>query len=333
MKNIVNCAVIGVGKLGGIHARNLVYKVPTAKLKTVVASRMSSAEKTARELGVENWTDNVKEVLEDETIDAVIIATPSTTHADLIIQASKHNKQIFVDKPITETIAEAEEVIKEINQSKVICQVGFMRRFDPSYADAKERIDRGDIGEPIYYKGISRDPGSPPEKFIKDSGGIFIDYCIHEFDISRYLIGSEVKSVKSSGGILLHPFMEKYNDVDQSMSLVEFENGVAADIEVSRNSPYGIDVRGEIIGTEGMIHIGSIQSGRNRVMTKNKTYYENLDDFPNKFKDAFLIEIEHFIDSVRNKTKPIVTEVDGKKALEISEAALKSFNLNKKIYL
>lgn len=333
MKKIINCAVIGVGKLGTIHAKNLAYKVPNAKIKTVVASRMSSAERTARELEVENWTDNVKEVMEDETIDAVIIATPSNTHAELIIQASQHNKHIFVDKPITETIAEAEEVIKEINKSKVLCQVGFMRRFDPSYADAKKRIGRGDIGKPIYYKGISRDPGSPPEKYIKDSGGIFIDYGIHEFDISRFLIGSEVKSVRSSGGILLYPFMEKYNDVDQSMSILEFENDVLADIEVSRNSSYGLDVRGEIMGTEGMIHIGSIQNGKNTVLTKNKTYFENIDDFPMKFKDAFLSEIEHFIDSVQNKTELIVNEIDGKIALEISEAALKSFKANKTVYL
>jgi len=330
---MVNCAVIGVGRLGAVHAENLIVNIPDAFVKTVVTSRKESAEKAARDFGIPYWTTNVKEVYEDESINAVIIASPTDMHAELIVGAARHKKHIFVDKPITETVEQSDKVIEEIKKHKVICQVGFMRRFDPSYADAKKRIVRGDIGKPIYYKGISRDPGSPPESYIKNSGGIFNDLCIHEYDMVRFLLNSEVKSVSTFGKVLIHPFMHKYEDVDQSISILEFKNDVFADIEGSRNSAYGYEARGEIIGTEGMIHIGSIQNGKNIILANNKTYYDNIADFPTKFQDAFLLEMEHFIECIRNKTNPIVNEHDGKVALEISEAALKSYKSGEKILI
>lgn len=333
MKSPVNCAVIGFGRLGSVHAGNLIRNIPDAHVKAVVTSRANTAEKAAAEFGIPNWTNNPKEVFEDKSIDAVIIAAPTNMHLPLLIDAAQHQKHIFVDKPITENSEEADRVIKEINKTEVICQVGFMRRFDPSYIDAKKKIEHGSIGEPIYYKGISRDPGSPPESFIKNSGGIFKDLCIHEYDVARYLLGSEVYSIRTFGKALIHPFMEKYNDVDQSMSLLEFENGALADIEASRNSAYGYEARGEVIGTEGMIHIGNIKNGENIILANNKTYFDNKKDFPTKFKEAFLVELEHFIECIQNKTKPRVNEVDGKITLKISEAANKSFEMNEKIIL
>lgn len=333
MKKTVNCSIIGVGRLGAVHTRNLKENVPGVNVKTIVTSNMESAERAAQKFDIPHWTNNPNEVFEDDSIDAVIIAAPTNMHAKLLIDAARYKKHIFVDKPLTETLEQADQVIEEINNNKVICQVGFMRRFDPSYAEAKESVLRGDIGDPLYYKGISRDPGSPPESFIKNSGGIFKDLCIHEYDVARYLIGSEVKSIHTFGKILVHPFMHKYRDADQSMSLIEFENNALADIEASRNSAYGYEARGEIIGTEGMIHIGSIRNSKNVIMTNNKTYVDNITDFPTKFADAFLLEIEHFIDCIQNNQSPSVDEVDGKIALQISEAALKSYNIQEKIYI
>ncbi|GIN91725.1 scyllo-inositol 2-dehydrogenase (NAD(+)) [Siminovitchia terrae] len=329
----IKCAVIGVGRLGIIHATNLARYIPGVEVDTIVASRVESAEKTARELNVANFTNNLKEVLESDTIEAVVIATPTNTHVDIIIEAAKHDKHIFVDKPITETSEEAEKVIEVLNNHDIICQVGFMRRFDPSYIEAKRRIQQGDIGEPIYFKGLSRDPGSPPESYIKTSGGIFLDLCIHEFDISRFLIGSDVSSVQSFGKVHVHPFMEKYGDVDQSMSYLEFENGATADIEGSRNSSFGYDVRGEVLGTEGMIQIGSNQHHKNIILTKNKSYFDTIPDFPTNFKDSFLNEMEHFIECIRQNEKPSVDALDGLIAIQISEAATKSYKTKQKVYV
>ncbi|ONK23038.1 inositol 2-dehydrogenase [Bacillus sp. VT-16-64] len=333
MRKKVRCAVIGVGRLGMIHAANLVYHIPNAEVATIVASRMESAEKAARKLGIDKFTNNLREVLEDDAIEAVIIVTPTNTHAEIIIQAAKHKKHIFVDKPITETSEEADSVIEELKKHQIICQVGFMRRFDPSYLEAKKRIAQGDIGEPLHFKGVSRDPGSPPEAYIKTSGGIFLDLCIHDFDIARFLLGSEVKSIQSFGKVLVHPFMKKYDDADQALSYLEFESGVTADIEGSRNSTFGYDIRGEVLGTEGMIQIGSLQQHNNIIFTKNKSYYDTIPDFPTYFKDAFLIEMEHFIECIQTNTQPSVNAMDGKMALQISEAATKSYKTNKKIYV
>ncbi|SKB02621.1 inositol 2-dehydrogenase [Sporosarcina newyorkensis] len=329
----VRCAVIGVGRLGFVHAENVANHIPGAEVVAIVASRKESAERAARELGVRNWTNDPQEVFDDPSIDAVIIVTPTKTHANLIIRAARSKKHIFVDKPLTERLEEADMVIKEVQENKVFCQVGFMRRFDPSYMEAKRRIAQGDIGEPIYFKGLSRDPGSPPEEYIKTSGGIFIDLCIHDFDIARFLLGYEVKSVRAFGEVLVHPFMKKYNDVDQSMTFVEFTNGASADIEGSRNSTFGYDVRGEVVGTEGTIQIGSLQRHNNIIMTKNKSFHDTIPNFSTKFQDAFLLELEGFINCIQNGEKPMVNEIDGKIALAVAVAATESFKKKQIVYL
>jgi scyllo-inositol 2-dehydrogenase (NAD+) len=333
MKEKIRCAVFGVGRLGYWHAENLATRIKGAELVTVVASRKESAERVARELGVEKWTTNPQEVFEDPSIDAVVIVTPTKTHAELIIQAARSKKHIFVDKPLTETLEEAEEVIQEINKNNIFCQVGFMRRFDPGYAEAKRRIENGDIGQPIYFKGLSRDPGSPPEDYIKTSGGIFLDLCIHEYDIARFLLGDEVKSVKAFGDVLVHPFMNKYQDVDQSMTFMTFKNGASCDIEGSRNSSFGYDIRGEVIGTEGTVQIGSLQHHDIKILTSKGSTYDNIPSFPIKFKDAFLNELTHFIECLQKNERPQVSEIDGKIALEIAAAATKSFKTKETVVL
>ncbi|MCM3569887.1 inositol 2-dehydrogenase [Neobacillus mesonae] len=333
MKEKIRCAVFGVGRLGYWHAENLVTRIKGAELVTVVASRKESAEKVARELGVKKWTTNSQEVFEDPSIEAVIIVTPTKTHADLIIQAARSKKHIFVDKPLTETLEEAEKVIREIHKNNVYCQVGFMRRFDPAYTEAKRLIKNGDIGKPIYYKGVSRDPGSPPEDYIKTSGGIFLDLAIHEYDIARFLIGDEVHSIKTFGNVLVHPFMKKYGDVDQSVTLINFQNGASCDIEASRNSTFGYDIRGEVVGTEGSIQMGSIQHHDIKILTPKGSVYDNIPNFPIKFKDAFLHELAHFIECLQKNERPQITELDGRIALEIAVAATKSFETKEMVLL
>lgn len=331
MKEKIVCAVLGSGRLGLVHARNLIQNIPDAEVKYIVTSRIESAERAAQKLGVDNATDNIAEVLGDNEVDAIVIVTPTDTHAELILKAAEHKKHVFIDKPITRTIAQADEVIASVQQNNIICQVGFMRRFDPAYTDAKKRIERGDIGRPIHYRGISRDPGSPPESYIRTSGGIFLDLCIHDYDMARYLMNSEVQSIQTFGDVLVHPFMNKYGDADQSLSYLKFESGVTADIEGSRNSSYGYDVRAEVIGTDGMIQIGSMQSDDNIISVNGKTYYDNISDFQTFFEEAFLNELIHFIDCVKKEKTPLINELDGKIALQIAEAAQQSYEQKKEI--
>lgn len=157
MTEVVRCAVLGLGRLGYYHAKNLKTEVPGVLLAAVADPAEGSAREVAAELGVEKWFEDPFECLRDPEIDAVVIVTPTSTHAEMIKQAAEFGKQIFVEKPLTLNLEESIEVISKVKEMGVICQVGFMRRFDPAYADAKRRIDAGEIGKPIYYKGFTRD--------------------------------------------------------------------------------------------------------------------------------------------------------------------------------
>lgn len=321
----IRIALLGLGRLGHYHATNLKEKVKGANLVAVADPLEARAEQVAKELGVGKWTKDPHEVFGDSNIDAVAIVTPTSTHGDMIKDAAKNGKHIFVEKPLTDTIEEADEVIQTVKENNVICQVGFMRRFDPAYYDAKKRIDAGEIGKPIYFKGITRDKGSPPAEFIKHSGGIFMDCSIHDYDIARYLMGAEISSVSGHGKILKNPFMEEFNDVDQAISYIEFDSGAVGDIEASRNSPYGHDIRTEIIGTEGSLFIGTLRNQNVTALNSKGSNYEIIPDFQTRFDDAYRLELENFIECVQEEQTPRVTGIDSKINMEIALATTQSF--------
>lgn len=328
MESKVKCAVFGVGRLGAVHAHNISFNIPDAELLYVVASRKKRAEDASKLFQSKHWTTNENDVFEDEEVDAIIIATPTNTHYGLIKKAIAYKKDIFVDKPLTETIAQSEEINQLVSEANVKCMVGFMRRFDASYLEAKRRVEAGDIGRPMYFNGLSRDPGSPPEEIIKNSGGIFLDLCIHDFDIARFLLDEEVKSITSVGSIQSHSFMHKYNDVDQASNFLKFENNKAAQIEGSRISRWGYDVRGEVVGDEGALIIGGSNKHDITFLNGTGTLKENIPTFQDKFKDAFLEEMKYFILCIRENEYPFVNEKDGLETLKIAEAASKSYQNN-----
>jgi scyllo-inositol 2-dehydrogenase (NAD+) len=329
----IRCAVLGLGRLGYWHAENLATKIRGAKLLTVIDPMEGRAEQVARELGVEGYSTNPEDAFNNPDIDAVVIVTPTSTHAEMIKKAAASGKHIFVEKPITQTLAQADEAIEAIRKNNVACQVGFMRRFDPAYYEAKKRIERGDIGKPIYFKGVSRDGNVPPASFIEHSGGIYLDVAIHDYDIARFLMNSDVRSVQASGNVLQHAIFSEYNDVDQAMTTLQFCNGSAGDIETMRIAPYGYDIRGEVVGTEGVITIGTLREHNIQILTFKGSTYDIIPDFPSKFKDAYLLEMIHFIESLANGTKPACTAEDGKAALEIAIAATDSFKTGKLVHI
>ncbi|MGI8386388.1 Gfo/Idh/MocA family oxidoreductase [Robertmurraya sp. P23] len=332
MAKKVRTAVFGLGRLGYWHAVN-VAKNRNAELVSVCDVNFESAQRVAAELEVPKFTTNPEEIFQDETIEAVVIASPTSTHFDLLKRASETGKAIFVEKPLTIDLKESFEIKSIIEQNQVICQIGFMRRFDPAYDAAKKRIAAGDIGDPIYFRGISRDPVSPHEAFIKDSGGLFVDVSIHDFDIARYLMNTEVESVSAHGRVLKYPFMEKYKDVDQALTYIEFVSGAAGDAEASRNAYYGYDIRAEVIGTEGSIFIGNLRQHDIQILTKAGNTHDILPDFPTRFTDAYTLELEEFFKVVLEKAVPRVTVDDGVKALEIAYAAKESYLSGNKVEL
>ncbi|MFD2216774.1 MULTISPECIES: inositol 2-dehydrogenase [Metabacillus] len=330
MTKKVLTAVFGLGRLGYWHALN-VAKSRNAELVSICDVNLESAQKVAADLEVPKFTTNPDEIFQDDTIEAVVIASPTNTHFDLLKRASETGKAIFVEKPLTIDLKESLEIKSIMEQNQTICQVGFMRRFDPAYDAAKKRIAAGDIGEPIYFRGISRDPVAPHESFVKHSGGLFIDVSIHDFDIARYLMNSEIQNVSANGKVLKYPFMEKYNDVDQALTYIEFTSGAAGDVEASRNAYYGYDIRAEVIGREGSIFIGNLRQHDIQILTKAGNTHDILPDFPTRFTDAYTLELEDFFKVVLEKAVPRVTVEDGVKALEIAYAARESYHSGNKV--
>ncbi|OYD07404.1 Gfo/Idh/MocA family oxidoreductase [Paludifilum halophilum] len=333
MSKKIRCGVLGLGRLGYWHAENLARKVQDAELAAVADPLEGRAEQVAEELGVPEWSQNPDDVLENPDLEAVAIVTPTSTHGEMIKKAVANGKHLFVEKPITQTLQEADEVLEAIRNRGVFCQVGFMRRFDLSYAEAKKRIEMGDIGKPIYFKGITRDGQTPPPDFIKHSGGLYLDFSIHDYDAARFLLGAEVTSVAALGNVVEKQYVKEFHDVDQALTYLTFDSGAASDIEASRNAAYGYDIRGEVIGTEGAIQIGSLQHHDLKVLTKKGGTHDIVPDFPSLFQDAYLNEMVSFIECLKNNEKPLVDAYDGKKALEIAVAATKSYQTGTTIRL
>jgi len=338
MSKAVRVAVLGLGRLGTIHLENLIETGKNVVVQHIVDPIETLAKEKAEKYGIPSWSTDPKVACMDPNVDAVIITTPTQTHAELVTLAAQNKKHIFVEKPITNSLEEVDEVLKAINENNVLCQVGFMRRFHPKFMQAKQQIVAGKIGKPVYFKGFTRDnppdkyPISPKSDFLVKSGGIFRDLAIHDFDLARFLMGSDVVSVRSSGKIVMNPSMAAYGDIDQASIYLEFASGAVGDIESSRNSPYGFDSGCEIIGTEGAIQIPTIRDQELTVLDIKGTHDLGT-IFPSSLSQAFATEINAFIQAVLEGKATLCTEHDGVAALQIAVAADKSFKTNSQIEL
>ena len=322
----LRCGVVGLGRLGVRHAANLNSMIGAAHLVAVADLAPFRAKEFADRLGISRHYENPLDLITDPEIDAVIIVTPTDTHYSLTTAAIQSKKSIFLEKPVASTKLQSQELGALARRHEVYCQIGFMRRYDSAYAVAKRQIAKGNIGEPIYFKAVSRDPDCPPEDYIKDSGGIFADLAVHDYDIGRFLIGSEIVSVQAMGKVLVNGFLKTYHDVDQAVSYVEFANGATGDIESSRNAGYGYDIRAEVIGTEGTLRIGSLQEHAVELLSKSGQSTDIVPGFIERFADAYRLEMEDFVTRVLMGREPSITVDDGIAALAIAEAATASLH-------
>jgi scyllo-inositol 2-dehydrogenase (NAD+) len=326
MTGKVNCAVLGVGRLGWHHAENLAGRIAGASLQAVADIDPRRAELFARRYEIPRYTSDIDAVLEDSTIDAVVIVTPTTTHSRLIRKAIAAGKAVFVEKPITLSLEEAQDIDRMVQQTHGYCQVGFMRRFDPSYSIAAEEIRRGAIGKPLYFKAVSRDPGCPPESYIRESGRLFLDMSIHDYDIARFLMNDEVLEATAMGAVVKNDFLRGYDDIDQALTFVRFTGGALGDIEGSRNAGYGYDIRAEVVGSEGTIQIGSLDHNSVRLLNHSGATHDIMPSFLERFASAYLLEMTEFVECVRSSAPPPVTVEDGWRAVAIGLAATRSFD-------
>lgn len=325
-KAAINCAVLGLGKMGFRHAELLANRVPGARLVAVSDAIAPHTAKVAEQLGAKgyvNWQDAVN----DPNVDAVFIITPSTTHAEMSIATAKAGKAIFCEKPLALTVKECEVIDAAVKQAKVPFQLGFMRRFDPGYAAAKQAIAAGAIGDVVAYNGISRDPQAPPEAYVAQSGGIYLDCLIHEFDIARYLMDDDATRVTATGKITMNPWMAKYGDVDHAHVALEFKKGGLGHIEGCRNAIYGYDIRAEIMGTKGTISVGYDRHTPILIQTKQAISYDYVPGWLERFATAYHNELIEFVKCVLEEKQPIVGAWDGRQSLLLALAAGKSQSL------
>jgi myo-inositol 2-dehydrogenase/D-chiro-inositol 1-dehydrogenase len=326
--------VIGAGRIGKIHAENLATRIPMARVKAIADVNLAAAQETAAKLHIPVVTADYRELLTDGEIQAVAICSSTDTHARLIVEAASAGKQIFCEKPIDHDLAKIDAALSAVETAGVKLQIGFNRRFDPNFRRVRQLIAEGKIGAPHILRITSRDPAPPSVEYVKVSGGIFLDMTIHDFDMARYLMGSEVEEVYTAAGVLVDPGIGAAGDVDTAIITLKFANGAIGTIDNSRKAIYGYDQRVEAFGSEGM----AVALNE----TPDRTLYANCDGvqtakplyfFLERYMDSFIAEMQEFVQAVINDTDPPVGGKDGRIPVVIGMAAKRSYLENRPVRL
>ena len=315
-------AILGAGRIGQVHAR-AVASTPGAKLVAIADPVAAAAESVKVAYGCEVRTIDQIEASND--VDAVVICTPTDTHADLIERFTKAGKAVFCEKPVDLSLARVQACLKVVEANKGKVMVGFNRRFDPDFMGVKAAIDAGKIGEVEMVTITSRDPGAPPADYITRSGGIFRDMTIHDFDMARWLLGEEVESVMAAASVLTDKKIGELGDFDSVNVILRTASGKQAIITNTRRATYGYDQRIEVLGSKGMAQAEN--HGESRVVLADKEGFHSaplLNFFMTRYIAAYANEIAAFVVAVNNDAETPTTTHDGMMALALAEAALKS---------
>lgn len=326
----VKVGIAGLGRLGKVHAGNLAFKIPNAEL-TAACSIMPAELTYAQEvLGVKEVYSDYREMLAKADIDAVAIITTSGEHCWQIEAALDAGKHVFSDKPLGVNVEECKIAEKAVERHPELAFfLGFMRRFDPSYAYAKKKIEEGAIGTPYMVKATGIDPEAMVDgaiKFAATSGGIFIDMAIHDIDLMRWFLGSDPVEVYATGSTFKHPEFKAAGDDETGVAMYKCENGAVGFVHVGRTAPHGYHVETEIVGTEGSIRVSPVPA-KNLCMIYNNqgAVQECVSGFPERFAESYRLEMEEFINCVQNNTKPEVTVYDGTKSTQIGFATTEAY--------
>ena len=320
---MIEVALFGAGRIGKIHAANLAAQ-PGVQFKYVVDVNQEAAAALAGLHGGSSAT--VEAALADPAIKAVVIASSTDTHADLILRSAAAGKAIFCEKPVDLTLDRARACAAAVKEARVMCMLGFQRRYDPTFNAVKTRIEAGEIGTPELLIVTSRDPGPPPVSYIKVSGGIFKDMLIHDFDIFRWILDDEAVSVHATGSCLVDPAIGEAGDLDTAVVTIRTAQGRLCQINASRRAAYGYDQRFEVLGSKGMLQAGNHKPTEVTAYgTVNVSVDKPEDFFLERYRHAYAQEMAHFFDALSHGTPLRTTVHDGLKALELAEAATLSW--------
>ncbi len=315
--------VIGVGRIGRMHAELLAHQVREAAVGAVFDSHAPAARDVASELGVPAAA-SLEELLEGD-VDAVAICSSADTHAELLIAAAEAGKAVFCEKPVSLDLAEVDRALTAVESAGVPFQIGFNRRFDPAHASVRDAVSAGAVGEPHLVRISSRDPEPPPLAYVKTSGGLFLDMMIHDFDMARFLTGSDVVEVFARGAVRVEPSFAQAGDVDTAVVTLVHENGCLTAIDNSRRAAYGFDQRVEVFGSAGMAasenpaaHTGVVRTAHG-AQSPTLPYF-----FLERYLPSYVREWQAFVGAVQSGVRPLVSTHDARAPLVIGLAAWRS---------
>ena len=326
--------VVGTGRIGKLHIQHLSQDIPEAEVIAICSLDSESVETLSQQYNILEATTNYRTLLTNPKIDAILVASSTDTHVEICQAAAKAGKHIFCEKPIALDIAEIDETLAIVERASVKFQVGFNRRFDVNFRRVREAVASGEIGEPHILRITSRDPSPPPLEYVKVSGGMFLDMTIHDFDMARFLIDDEVVEVYAIGDVRVNPKIGDAGDIDTAIITLRFQNGVLATIDNSREAVYGYDQRVEVFGSKGMVTVGNLSTdtvtlhnnaGRHAA---NPPYF-----FVERYKDAYLSELQAFVMCILEDTQTPVSGEDGRAPIVMGYAALKSLHENRPVKL
>lgn len=318
----VRFGLLGAGRIGKVHAKAIGSNAK-AKLVAVADPMADAANAIATQYGAEVRT--IDTILASADIDAVVICTPTDTHADLIERFARAGKAIFCEKPVDLDIERVKACIRVVDETSATLMVGFNRRFDPHFQAVKEAITDGQIGDVEMVTIISRDPGAPPVDYIKRSGGIFRDMTIHDFDMARFLLGEEIDAVTAQASVLVDPAIGTAGDFDSVSVMLSTASGKHATISNSRRATYGYDQRIEVHGSKGAVAAENQRPVSIEIANASGYTRPPLHDFfMTRYTEAYAREISSFIDSVESKSPASPSGTDGLIAIALADAALKS---------
>ena len=322
----IKLGIIGAGRIGRVHAESVTYHITDAEVTAVADPFITDEGKQFfNNLGITEISKDYRDVLSKDEIDAVLVCSSTDTHAEITIAAAKAGKDIFCEKPIDLDINRIKETLKAVKDAGVKFQVGFNRRFDRNFKAIKKGVVSGKVGEVQIIKITSRDPAPPPIEYIKVSGGIFCDMMIHDFDLARYLSGSEVTEVFASGAVLVDKEIGKAGDIDTAIVTLKFANGAIGVIDNSRKAVYGYDQRAEVFGSKGCISVENEKSSLAKLSNADSVSEEKpLYFFLERYMQAYADEVKFFIAAIRDGEDVPVGGIDGLNSVIIAKSALKS---------
>ena len=332
--NKLRIGVIGAGRIGKIHAESIANRVPNTELAGVADIDLPAAQELGDRFHAPIVAADYGVIIKEADIDAVAICSATDTHTQIIRDAAAAGKHIFCEKPIDHSLDKIDSALAAVEAAGVKFQVGFNRRFDPNFRKVRELVAGGDIGKPHILRITSRDPGPPPIEYIKVSGGIFLDMTIHDFDMARYLINSEVEELYVAGGVMVDPAIGQAGDIDTAIVTLKFADGTIGAIDNSRKAVYGYDQRVEVFGSKGMAAISN-NTPDTHVLSNAEGIHSSLPlhFFLERYMDSYVAEMEEFVACVLEDTESPVTGKDGRIPVVMGLAAWKSYEEGRPVKL